>query len=136
MLTVVAHDSTEFPVSRDLWRDLAAAFEIPHVYLIGEEHRKGFIPYNSGVNLPMHRVTVVTPAESAEHGLQAQRLTDFVHPEGDAAYLFGPDDNSKGWWEPVETPFTRYVTIHTPGSTELYAVFAAAMVFGHRIWGS
>ncbi len=133
-ITLIMHDTLDKTLSLypELWSDLRAAFNIPHVFKVGGEQAKGFVQFGPEHKIPDKKVCLVTPVEAKTAGLSHVHLTDYIHP-AECAYVFGPDNNDRGWHERFDNADTDYVSIITPRPTELFAFMAATMVLGHRL---
>jgi hypothetical protein len=121
MTALVCHNSEH--LFRQCWLTLASSFEVPHVYIVGEQI-KGMVSYTENPA----KGTIVCLGYFDEFP-NAQSLDDYEHPE-DAVYVFGPDDDEKGWEK--NFPTTHVVYIPTPGNTQLFSHEAAAIVLNDR----
>lgn len=130
---LLMHDVNDPDLSHNqpLWADLAGAFEIPFIYKVGGVVENGFVQYGPEHTIPQKFVCVMTAPEAAAAGITTTLLTEYTHPV-DATYVFGPDNAERGWEAAFAGPDTDYISIVTPGATEMYSFMAAAMVIGHR----
>jgi hypothetical protein len=131
---LVMHDAG--PISdgneRRLWKDLAGAFRINFVFKVGGKQERGFAQYGPEHTMPAKKVCLLTPVEARQAKIEATSLHEYVHPES-CQYIFGPDNAVRGWQKEIADEDTDYVTIPTPGGTELYSPLAAAFVLWHRL---
>lgn len=133
-IALIMHDNLDEAISLypELWSDLRAGFNIHHVFKVGGEQSKGFVQFGPEHTIPDKKVCLVTPVEAATAGLSHVNLTDYVHP-AECCYVFGPDNDKRGWHERFHNADTDYVSITTPRPTELFSFMAATMVLGHRL---
>lgn len=132
-VAIIIHDTLDpyLPLHRDMWRDIAAAFSVPHIYKADGEQQKGFVVYSSDHKFPGKKVCLMTPAEADKAGVKAIELTQYEHPE-ECTYIFGPDNEIKGWQKKFDGEDMDYVYISTPSPTELHSFTAASYVLWDR----
>jgi hypothetical protein len=132
-IAIITHDPLDdsVPLCGAFWADISAAFNIPHVYKVGGEQSKHFVEYGLEHNIPSKIVCVMTPAEALDDKIETINLSEYTHP-AECTYVFGPDTDVRGWHRDFAGPDTDYISITTPGATELYAFNAAALVLGNR----
>ena len=135
-IAIILHDTLDetLPLNKDMWMNLAAVFNVPHLYKYGGEQTRGFVQFGPEHNIPAKIVCLVTPVEAKEAGLESVELADYVH-NTESTYVFGPDNAQRGWQKEFFEPNIDYVTIDTPNATELYSFTAATLVLWHR-WRS
>lgn len=132
-IAIIIHDTLDetLPLNKDMWADLAAVFNVPHIYKVGGEQVKGLVQFGPEHNIPNKKVCVMTPREAKEAGVSCIELSDYIH-KLESSYVFGPDNNKKGWQETFTESDTDCITIDTPSNTELYSFTAATLVLWHR----
>lgn len=132
-ITIIMHDPLDkyIQLNSEMWADLAAAFNIPHIYKVGGDQARGFVQFGPEHAIPNKIVCVVTPAEATAYGIQSTNLLDYTHPT-ECVYIFGPDNDIRGWHESFNGDID-YISIITPSNTDLYAFMAATIIMGHRI---
>jgi len=136
-IAIIVHDPLDDSVSMhgDMWADIIAAFDIPHVYKVGGDRVSPFVPYGPEHIIPSKTVCVMTPAEALAANVESVKLQAYIHPD-ECTYVFGPDTDQRGWQHGFAGPDVDYVSVITPSATELYAFNAAAFILGNRfrIW--
>lgn len=110
----------------ECWRTLAAAFDVPHIFVRGGTAPKGFVQDGPEHAKPGTLVCVVGPWEAPPG---AQGLGTYHHPE-DATYAFGPDYATGDWASEFER--AEHVYISTGAATQLHSFTAAAIVLYDR----
>jgi len=133
-IAIIIHDPLDnyIPLNGEMWSNLRAAFNIHHVFKKGGKQAKGFVHFGPEHEIPHKKVCVMTPAEASSVGITTVDLVDYSPPL-ECTYVFGPDNDIRGWHEAFSDPDTDYVSISTPRNTELYSLFAANMVLWHHM---
>lgn len=134
-VAIIIHDSHDSTVdnllNKFIWGNIAASNSINHVYKVGGEQKGGFVPYGPEHKIPSKKVCVMAPGEAQAAGVNAIELNDYNHEE-ECTYIFGTDDENRGWHEQFVSEETDYVTIEMPKNTELYTFSAATLVLWDR----
>lgn len=133
MPDIVIHDTLDetLPLYGNVWADLRSVFDIPHVYKYGGKQESGFVQLQPEHSFYGKIVCVMAPPEANQYGIIPIKLQEY-EPKRDCVYVFGPDNSQRGWQEKFEGLNTDYITIMTPGNTELYSFLAASMVLLHH----
>lgn len=134
-ISIITHDAlieSIVPMYTDMWATLSATYGVPHVFKVGGNRIKGFVPFGPEHVIPKKTVCVMTPAEAEADKIETIELSKYKHPL-DATYVFGPDNSERGWHKSF--PDSDYVSIDTPRITDMFSFMAATMVLQHR-WRS
>ena len=128
-VNIIMHDPIDesIPLYRDAWADVSAAFEIPHIFKVGGDQKKGFVQYGPEHSISGKFVCVMHPEEAIEAKSPIVDIVDYEFPL-ECACVFGPDNDIRGWQNAFEKDDTDYITINTPGNTQLFSFMAATMV--------
>jgi hypothetical protein len=124
---------TYLPLIQMMWLDVVDGFGLDGLLVVDQTSGKAARSLNFE-GLKWSRFDSLADAEAANRDTRwvyfeqgGQPLTDFVHPEGDVIYAFGPDTVGL-----AHEPGKTYVEIPTVRPNAFFSPLAAAIVFADR----
>ncbi|MDP8904458.1 MAG: hypothetical protein M3N29_03955 [Chloroflexota bacterium] len=125
---------TYLPLIQMMWLDVVYAFGLDGLLVVDQTDRKVARSLHFE-GLDCSRFDSLADAEAANPDARwvyfeqgGQPLTEFVHPEGDVIYAFGPDTVGL-----AHEPGKTYVEIPTVRPWGFFSPLAAAIVFADRL---